>query len=131
MGQPGVLTDIYCTVAELALAMGARDIGRMPGCWEVDLDEGWYLAVNGHPFEVGAGPVDGEWGQVPARMAAVWCEGVLVGYVDPWQGVVTLDGRHVHIQELIVALNGKIGEVQGATEDRGQWTGEGAHAKAR
>lgn len=112
MTQAGVLTDVFCTISELALAMGARDIGGMPGCWEVDLDEGWFLAVNGKRTAVGAGPVDGEWAEVPAKMAAVWCEGVLVGYVDPWQGVVALDGRHVHIQELIVVLNNKIGQVQ-------------------
>jgi hypothetical protein len=112
MVQQGVLTDVYCTIAELALAMGALDSREMLGCWEVDLDEGWFLAMNRHSYEVEARPVDGERAMVPGGMVAVWYEGVLVGYVDPWQGLVAVDGRHVHVQELIVAINGKIGRVQ-------------------
>lgn len=35
-------------VAELATALGVRAIHRLPGCWEYQIDEQWWIAINGH-----------------------------------------------------------------------------------
>lgn len=41
----------FAEVAELALALGAREINKLPGCWEHAIDERWRVAVNAHPEE--------------------------------------------------------------------------------
>lgn len=40
--------EVMCLVVDLAEAMGVRSIKDLPGCWEVDLGGGWWMAVNGH-----------------------------------------------------------------------------------
>jgi len=35
-------------VADLAAALGVSSIKELPGCWEYNLDENWFIAVNGH-----------------------------------------------------------------------------------
>lgn len=37
----------FAAITDLAIATGARDIDRLPGCWEWAF-VGWTIAVNGH-----------------------------------------------------------------------------------
>ena len=39
---------VFGLIAELAAALGVRDIGSTEGCWEHALDERWWFAINGH-----------------------------------------------------------------------------------
>jgi hypothetical protein len=111
MVQGGVLTDVFCTITELMVEMGALRIEELVGCWEVDLDGCWYLAVNGHDSPMLA--AHGEWCEVPARMAAVWRDGHILAWADPWQGLIPVEGMMVDEGELVEAINGAIGRAQG------------------
>lgn len=44
--------DAFYLVAEYAVALGAKFIGDLPGCWEKGIDEHWWVAVNGHDDDV-------------------------------------------------------------------------------
>lgn len=45
-------TDQICTafveVCEYSYAMGARDINKKPGCYESQVDDHWWFAINPH-----------------------------------------------------------------------------------
>lgn len=42
----------FALIAALANKRNVRDIGKLPGCWEVELRDGWSFAVNGHDSDV-------------------------------------------------------------------------------
>lgn len=42
------ITQCMSVVAELALALGVKSISKLPGCWEYQIDERWWIAANGH-----------------------------------------------------------------------------------
>ena len=44
----GPLTDAMCAVADLGFAMGIHDICKLPGCYELQIDKHWWIAMNGH-----------------------------------------------------------------------------------
>lgn len=39
---------VFGTVVEFAYALGARDLKALPGCWESEVDDHWWVAINGH-----------------------------------------------------------------------------------
>ena len=43
---------VFQRVVELALALGVRSIKDLPGCWEYQIDEHWWIALNGHDQEI-------------------------------------------------------------------------------
>jgi hypothetical protein len=50
--------DAAGAIAMLADALGVRDICNLPGCWEHQVDEQWWIAVNGRrsPSKPSRGP---------------------------------------------------------------------------
>lgn len=38
----------FAAVVELGLALGKRNMGSDPGCWEHQVDERWWFALNPH-----------------------------------------------------------------------------------
>jgi hypothetical protein len=58
--------DIIGAVLALAKHEGAASIKDLPGCWEVQIDEQWFLAVNGHKVET---PIVAEVAREDARSA--------------------------------------------------------------
>lgn len=42
------ICEAFGEIVTLALARGVYRINALPGCWELELDEHWWLAVNGH-----------------------------------------------------------------------------------
>jgi hypothetical protein len=42
------VSEAFAAILALANAMGARNINALPACWEVQLDDEWHIAVNGH-----------------------------------------------------------------------------------
>lgn len=49
--MPDHVTEAFAEIAALAARLNIRDIGHMPGCWEQQIDEHWWIAVNGHCAE--------------------------------------------------------------------------------
>jgi hypothetical protein len=52
------INDIWTAIMGLAEAKGVKSIKDLPGCWEVTIDEQWWLAINGHkaPVKCSHGP---------------------------------------------------------------------------
>lgn len=48
------IPELFSEAMALAERMGVRDINKLSGCWEVDLADGWKMAVNGHADAVSA-----------------------------------------------------------------------------
>ena len=46
------IAEVFGKIVGLACELGARDIYRLPGCWEHAVDESWWVAVNGHEQKV-------------------------------------------------------------------------------
>lgn len=41
--------EAFVRLMELGFALGVRDINKLPGCWELQVDDNWWIAVNaGH-----------------------------------------------------------------------------------
>lgn len=112
-----LLTDLFCTVVELAVARDVRRIADMEGCWEVELDGHWWLGVNGHRYAVRSTSPGGEELAVAGQSGVICRRGrsldwVMVGWFTPY-GTAWLGGWRGHEGALIEALNGAIGAAQG------------------
>jgi hypothetical protein len=42
------ISEAMAAVMELAHRRGVTKINELPGCWEIQVDSAWWLAVNGH-----------------------------------------------------------------------------------
>lgn len=78
------MTEIFCAIVEHAAALGVRNIGEIAGCWEVELDDAWWFALNGHgePTKCSKGT------EVPPFTVYVEFNGWPAGLVDPHGGVL-------------------------------------------
>jgi len=69
---------LFVAIAEFCLARGFKRIRELPGCCEVQVDDHWWIAVNGHP-----NPSSTSRGtSVPAFSAYVEFNGWPAGLVD-------------------------------------------------
>ena len=100
------VSAVFSLVADLAIAVGAAPINRLPGCWVHNLGEGWIVAVNGHPTTQ-------EWGDTPIAPYHVvaQCRGWPVGLFGPYSG--TLIGGVSAEDELIALLRRRVLEAGG------------------
>jgi hypothetical protein len=82
--MPEQFTEVMVRVVELAAALGVQGINALPGCWEVGVDDHWWLAVNGHdaPTKCSRGP------EVPPYHAYVELNGLPAGLVSPYGGTL-------------------------------------------
>lgn len=42
------IAEAFALAVDYALTQGAENINELPGCWEADVDEHWWIAINGH-----------------------------------------------------------------------------------
>jgi hypothetical protein len=42
------ISAVFMGIANLATAMGIEKINEIPGCWEHQIDEKWWVSLNGH-----------------------------------------------------------------------------------
>ncbi len=42
------ITELFAAIIGYAEKRGVRRIGDLPGCWEFEPADGWFVAVNGH-----------------------------------------------------------------------------------
>ena len=81
-------TAAFGTIAELAAALGVRNIKDLPGCWEHRVDDLWWFAINAH-----AGPVKCSGGilaplEVPPGHCYLEYNGWPAGCFTPWGGEI-------------------------------------------
>jgi len=42
------VSEAMVKIADLAILLGIENIKELPGCWEYQLSEDWWFALNGH-----------------------------------------------------------------------------------
>lgn len=70
-------------IVRLAAKRGVTGINALPGCWEVELGDGWSFALNGHGTTVQCS----KGANVPPYNAYVEWQETPVGFCDPHGGV--------------------------------------------
>jgi hypothetical protein len=96
------MSEVFFEIVQLGMAAGAERINELPGCWEYQVSDGWWIAVNGHrePKTCSKGA------EVPPFHAYVeWC-GFPAGIVGPRGGVIAA-GEAANEDTLIGALRAK------------------------
>lgn len=73
------ISEAYVKVAELAAALGARDIKKLPGCWSHKIDERWKIDINGKDRAI-----DG----IPPYHVAIEYNGWPAGILSPVGGLI-------------------------------------------
>ena len=96
----------------LAEAMGVRNIKALPGCWEVVIDEQWWLAVNGHKEPTACSPSDGRSVAVPPYSVYVEFNGWPAGILNIG-GDEIVAGAAANEDALIDAIKAKTAKVRG------------------
>ena len=87
----------FLAIAELALALGVRDLSQRKECWTHQVDARWWIAVNGkqepQPVTVTAqGGPEGAIIEVPGYSALVYFNGWPAGILDPFGGILAGSG---------------------------------------
>lgn len=87
------IATAFALVADLGYAHGARDIGKRPGCWEHQVDNHWFVALNphGHPTAKVGGikPINPEYEvMVPPFSVYIEFNGYPAGIIDAHGGII-------------------------------------------
>lgn len=93
------LPAVFALACMLAYTLGARDIGKRPGCWEHQVSAGWWVAINGS----GDTRKDSEGRDVPPFSVAAYWYGWPAGIVTPTSGIIAA-GSEASEDSLIAAL---------------------------
>ena len=91
--------EAFARIAELATALGVSKIGQLPGCWEHQVDERWWIAVNGGK----EARANSDGFEVPSFSAVVKFNGWPAGVIDPYAGVLAA-GAAANEDTFIAAL---------------------------
>ena len=102
------ICELYSLLAEYCLSTGARSVKDVPGCWEHQIDEHWWVAANGQSTRQDCSRLDG----VPA-----FCFVLFYGDL-PWPTVLVgpYEGRIVGGRELGEIENMVIAAVKAAIQ---------------
>lgn len=83
MSGPQVM-EAFAKIAKLGCALGVSDIYKLPGCWELQIDDQWWIAMNGHKTPT----KDSHGFEVPPFHAAVEYNGWPAGIISPAGGII-------------------------------------------
>ena len=82
---PPAETPLFVAIAEFCLARGFKGLSKVPGCCEVQVDDRWFFAVNGHAEPTTCAKT----GQpIPPFSAYVEFNGWPAGLLDPAGGII-------------------------------------------
>ncbi len=90
---------VFARAIEYAIDIGATNITSLLGCWESQVDEHWWIAINGHDEKVKCS----EGAEVPPFAMYVMFNGWPAGIVDAGGGMIAA-GDLANEQRLIAAL---------------------------
>lgn len=76
------VSEAFMALVNLALARGAKDIGKLPGLYVMEFGAGWKASINGHSETLA---------EVPPFAALIERHGWPIGIIDPTGGVM-MDG---------------------------------------
>ena len=97
------IKEAFGKIATLGNLLGAGPLNKWPACWEIDVDERWAIAVNGHRNT----RKDSRGGDVPPYHASIWYNGWPAGLISPVQGVIAA-GSEANEDNFIAALDKRI-----------------------
>lgn len=87
-GDQDRICAAFNAVINLAIALGVREICKMPGCWEQKVDEHWTIAVNGHhELKIAEKSLSCKT-EVPPFHCYVEFNGFPAGLISPYNGVI-------------------------------------------
>jgi hypothetical protein len=101
MAEP--VSEAFIAIMQLAEALGVRDINKLDGCWERDLDGAWFFAVNGHQHEIACS----KGAAVPPFHVYLEFNGWPAGIFSPRGGVIAA-GEAANEGTFIEAVNAAI-----------------------
>jgi hypothetical protein len=100
------ICEAFMAIAELAIALGASPFNKFPGCWEHQVDDQWWVAVNGHREKKQCrheGGMSATGADVSPFNAYVEYNGWCAGVISPCGGAFA-DGSCANEDEFIAAL---------------------------
>lgn len=100
----GDISAVFAGIGALASQLGVANIRELPGCWEIQIDEQWFIAVNGHKDERRCS----KGARVPFAHAYVEYNGWPAGIINPYGGILAA-GDCANEQALIAAIERRIG----------------------
>lgn len=107
------VAEVAAKVAELNKALGAPRACDVEGCWEHQIDEHWFVAVNGHKEEQALKRSNGGGVTVPPFHFYLEFNGWPAGFLTPFGGTMAA-GEAANEQTLIAALDAAIAKASGA-----------------
>jgi hypothetical protein len=95
---------VFAGLSRLAAQAGVTAIDKLPGCWEIQIDEQWFVAVNGHETELR----DSKGHRVPPYHAFLEYNGWPAGVINPFAGFIAA-GESANEETLIAAIEARLG----------------------
>jgi hypothetical protein len=97
------LTHAMVEIVDLAARLGVAQINKLPGCWELQVDAQWWIALNGHsePTKCSKGAA------VPPFHAYVEFNGWPAGVIGCHAGTIAA-GAAANEQAFIEAVKGRV-----------------------
>jgi hypothetical protein len=103
------VTEAFGKIAKLAVLLGVKNIRELSGCWELQIDEHWWIAVNGHRE-----PVKNSLGDdVPPFEAYIQFNDWPAGLISPRGGIIAA-GSCANENTFIDALDRRIRALEAA-----------------
>ena len=104
----------FYALSLLAEATGdALPLNKHDGCWEHQIDEQWWCAVNGHKEEMECS----HGGKVPSYSALIEFNGWPAGIIDPFGGIVAA-GTVANEDSFIAAVEAATASFAEPSDDR-------------
>lgn len=110
MDEQEFMDRFWTALCKLATIDGAAPLNRLPGCWEKQLDERWWIAANGHKEPKTADGFD-----VPPFSVVVKFNGWPFGVIDPHGGCIG-HGEMANAGALVEAIEKAAGIVAEVAE---------------
>lgn len=97
------MTEVFQEIVEMSNRLGVTKINELPGCWEIQVDERWWLAVNGHQQSIACS----KGFEVAPFAAYVEFNGWPAGEVTPVGGLLAASSQ-ANEANLIAALKARV-----------------------
>lgn len=102
------VSEIFSKVCELAIALGHKQINKIPGCLEIRIDEQWWFAINAHSEPTKCS----ERTEVPPMGIYFMFNGWPAGIVQASGGCLA-GGAAANEDTLIKAINARLAAISG------------------
>jgi hypothetical protein len=111
MSDADAVVEAFGVIAELGIAAGAAPINRFNNCWEFQVDDQWWIAMNGHQTPRPASSENGASAKVPFSVDPFYCyieyNGWPAGLICPLGGTIAA-GIGANEDTFIAAIRARI-----------------------